>query len=213
MLLAEDLLILLVDSATTDRPRRRETKPLLAAALLMELAAAGRLGIYWDTRGKLFLTVEDTTPFGEQELDRTLAHAILMESETCTDVLLALVPGLHVRLLNRLVARGWLARRWLSRGWRPADLARREYLRGWLAAVLRGEWPMDWNSGALITLLEMAGATELVTSKPELAERAEAIATGNWPAGEVSEAFAAKCVQIVRYWSTHGATGFVGRQP
>jgi hypothetical protein len=213
MLLAEDLLVLLVKSATTARLRHSETKPVLAAALLMELATAGRLGTDWDGGGRLHLFVDDQSPLGDPELDAALALVARMDGETLLDVVLALVPDLHVRLLNRLVARGWLAGRPFLGGWRVADQSRRGYLHAWLNGVLRGVIPVDWGSGALITLLGLANATSLLTSDPALVARASAIAAGDWPAGTAAAAIAGTCADIVRYWLTHGPAGFVGSPP
>lgn len=73
MLLAEDLLILLVKRATVDPPRRGGTQAALAAAVLLEFAMAGRLGVDRDGAGRLHVFVDDHTPFGDPLLDGALA--------------------------------------------------------------------------------------------------------------------------------------------
>jgi hypothetical protein len=69
VLLAEDLLILLTKRMNVDPPRRGGTQAVLAAALLLELAKNGRLGVDWDGARRLhvFVAVAD----GEWPADET----------------------------------------------------------------------------------------------------------------------------------------------
>jgi len=158
VLLAEDLLILLVKRATGDPPRRGGTQALLAAAVLMELAMAGRLGVDRDGAGRLHVFVE----------------------------------------------RGVLTARSRMGIWRVADRARREHLRGWLAGVLLGRTAPDRGSAALISLLHMVYATSVVVGGSVAVARATAITDGDWPAGEVTEAIAEDCADIVNRWTSEG---------
>ena len=202
MLLAEDVLILLVKRASGNVPRRGGTQAALAAAVLMELAGAGRLGVDRDGAGRLHAFVDDHTPFGDPLLDSALAAVHSVDGELVLDAVHAVVPGLYIWLLNRLTERGMLTFR--LGGWWVADRTRREHLRHWLAGVLHGPSAPDWGSGALISVLHMLGATSLVVGGSVAGARATAIANGDWPANEVTSAIAEDCADIVLSWTSQG---------
>jgi hypothetical protein len=203
VLLAEDLLVLLVGRSATIVARFGGTQAALASALLMELAVADRLGIDRDGTGRLHIFVDDLTPLGDPLVDAALAEVATVDGETTYEVVRALVPGLYVHVLDRLVARGVLARRALG-GWRLVHSSRRDFLRAWLGDVLDGQVEPDWNSGALISLLDMLSAVKLIRTGSAAAERASVLAHGGWPAGEVTQAIATDCLDIVATWTSIG---------
>lgn len=202
MLLAEDVLILLVKRVTSNVPRRGGTQAALAAAVLMELAVAGRLGVDRDGAGRLHAFVDDHTPFGDPLLDGALTAVYAVDGELVLDAVHAVVPGLYIRLLDRLTMRGMLTFR--MGGWWVADRARREHLRHGLAGVLLGHSAPDWGSGALISVLHMLGATSVVVGGPVAGARATTIANGDWPADEVTRAIADDGAEIVLSWTSEG---------
>lgn len=191
MLLAEDLLVLLVPTAAGELPRRSGTQAALAAALLVELAGAGRLAVSDDATT---VTVLDPTPLGDEVLDAALAAA--EEPAEIGEMIDRLTPGLYVRLLDRLASRGLLTRstRLLTFGvvskhvWQVADHGRREHLRSWLAAVVLGHAPLDQWSGVLISLLDTLDATDELGLGKGHGLRIAEIAESGWTADEVTKA-------------------------
>lgn len=206
VLLAEDLLILLAKRVNVDPPRRGGTQAVLTAALLLELAKAGRLGVDRDGAGRLHVFVDDAAASGDALLDTALAAVGTVDGALVEDVVRAVVPGLHVRLLDRLAERGVLSARSRLGVWRLADRSRRDHLRTWLADVLLARAAPDWGSGALISLLHMVHATSVVAGGSPAAARATAIADGDWPADETTMAIAEDCADIVLHW-TAGSGG------
>lgn len=200
MLLAEDLLILLVKRATSNLPRREGTQAALATALLLELAAAGRLGVDRDGAGRLHIFVDNHNPTGDPLLDNALTGITTVDGQTALDVVNAIVPGLYVRLLHRLTDRGALIYR--LGGWWTADRTRRDHLIFCLADVLSGRTSVDRRSGALIALLDMMSATSVVATTKAARVQATAIANGNWPADDTTRAIAEACADIVWHWGS-----------
>src|SRR5690606_39029272 len=111
MIIAESMLLLLTDDTTgksvVDGTRRDIA---VAGAVIAEPATAGRLQAV--TSGGVFrrttLQVVDTTPFGDDVLDESLARAGASGSASPTAVLDRIRKGLRERLYDRLVARGVL---------------------------------------------------------------------------------------------------------
>lgn len=204
VLLAEDLLILLAKRVNVDPPRRGGTQAALAAALLLELAKAGRLGVDWDGARRLHVFADDHSPSGDDLFDSALAAVAAADGGLVVDVVRAVVPGLHVRVLDRLAARGVLTARSRMGIWRLADRTRRDHLRAWLSDVLLDRTAPDWGSGALISLLHMVSATSVVVSGRPAAARATAVADGDWPADETTKAIADDCANIVHHWASGG---------
>jgi len=191
MLLAEDLLVLLVPTAVGELPRRRGTQAALGAAVLVELAGAGRLAVSHDDSA---VTVVDPEPLGDEVLDAALAAA--PESTEIGQLIGLVVPGLYVRLLDRLVSRGLLMRstRPVTFGvaskhvWQVADHGRREELRSWLGGVVAGHTPLDQWSRALIGLLDALDALGELGLGTGYGQRIAEIVEGDWAADEVTKA-------------------------
>jgi golgi phosphoprotein 3 len=204
VLLAEELLILLIRESTGEIPKRTGTRRVLAAAVLAELAAAGRVAADVDPA---CLTVVNRAPLGDPVLDEALAA---IEPGPVTAVVRLVMPGLLVRLLDRLAAQGVLmprARRWVpvtSRFvWRVADTARREQLRARLAAVLLGEAQPDRWSATMIALLHAVDGVGEIVAEPAAQMRAEEISERHWPEGGVIKAVAEEIVPV--RWVMTGA--------
>jgi hypothetical protein len=204
VLLAEDLLILLAKRVNVDPPRLGGTQAALAAALLLELAKAGRLGVDRDGAGRLHVFADNRSLSGDALFDNALAAVAAADGGLVADVVQAVVPGLHVNVLDRLAERGVLTARSRIGIWRLADCTRRDQLRAWLADVLLDRIAPDWGSGALISLLHMVYATSVVVDGRSAAARATAIADGDWPADETTKAIADDCAKIVLHWTSGG---------
>lgn len=196
MLLAEDLLVLLVPTVVGELPRRAGTQAALAAAVLVELAGTGRLAVSDDDDDLVVVTVVDPTPLGDEILDAALAAA----PGEVSDLIEALMPGLYVRLLDRLASRGLLVRstRPLTFGvvskhvWQVADHEHREMLRRWLGGVVFGHTPPDQWSGVLLGMLDALNAIDElgVGNDPAVYDRISQLADGGWAGTEVTRAIA-----------------------
>jgi hypothetical protein len=185
VLIAEELLLLIVGRGCGELPRREGTQTALAAAVLVEVAASGRLAV-----DPLDVTIADDTPLDDPILDA------VREPGTVSELLR--IPGLYRRLLDRLTEQGVLTTttRWWTLGlasktvWRPADPTLRDELKEPLKAVLGGLSEPDVRTGTLIALLHAMDVLHTVLDRPgdEAMERAEEIADGDWPADEVTKA-------------------------
>ena len=197
MLIAEELLLLVVGKACGELPRRQGTQTALAAAVLIEVAASGRLAI-----DPPDVAIVDDTPLDDPILDA------VREPGTVRDLLHE--PGLYRRLLDRLTEQGVLTkvtRRWtfglMSRiVWRPADPALGDQRKGSLTTVLVGESQPDVRTGALISLLCAMDVLEKVLGSlsDEAMQRAEEIADGDW-ADEVTKVIISACKGTDSQWA------------
>lgn len=168
----------------------------LAAAVLIEVAASGRLAI--DPPN---VTIVDETPLDDPILDA------VREPGTTPDLIKATAPGLYRRLLDRLTEQGVLTKstRWWTLGlasktvWRPTDPTLRDDLHRTLATVLFGRSEPDGHTGALITLITALDVLDdlLDGHSEEATRRAEEIAAGDWPADEVTKAIVAASMESV----------------
>lgn len=199
-LLAEDLLLLLVDDATgkpvLDRTRLER---VLAGAVLVELMVAERLGLTGSAgpaRSRR-IVVLDFSPTGDDVLDEALtrlAGAPLRPGRAVEK----LVRDLRQTLLARIVAAG-LVREERGRAlgvfpttaWpavRPDHEAR---IRAQLRSVLVDGSRPDARISALVALLTAVDAVPKVVAVEDrraLVRRARSIAEGDWAARAVREA-------------------------
>jgi hypothetical protein len=160
MTAAEDFLLLAVGEGGGPLIGQLQLGCGLAAAVLVELADAGRLDI---ADGRVVL--RDPTPLGTPDEDAALAELGSAAGHDLQWWLRSLRPGLYDRILARQVARGVVT---LQRGRllgivpaanRPvADAAQVAALRERLSAVLDGQRPA---AGRDVALLAIAHATTL----------------------------------------------------
>ena len=208
-LIAEDLLLLLIDDATgklvLDRTRLERA---LAGAVLVELAMAERLAPAPQTgpvkAGRI--VVLDRRPTGDGLLDEALAR-LADKPHRPARAVEKLVKGLRQAVLTRLVDAGFVReehRRTMgvfpTTAW-PAVRAEHEAeLRSRLLAVLVEGRSPDARIAAVVALLTAVDAVPKVlpvADRKALVRRARAVAEGNWAARAVREAVDAVNAAVV----------------
>jgi hypothetical protein len=208
-LLAEDLLLLLVDDDTgkvvLDRTRLERA---LAGAVLVELALAGRLAPAPPggsvTEGRI--VVLDRRPTGNGLLDEALAR-LADKAHRPARAVEKLVKGLRQAILTRLVDAGFVReehRRAMgvfpTTTWPAVRPEHEAELRSRLRAVLVDGQAPDARTQAVISLLTAVDAVPkvlAVADRRALVRRARALAEGNWAATAVREAVDAVNAAVV----------------
>lgn len=202
-LVAEDLLLLLLDYETGKVGAADSAEAALGAAVLAELAILGAVTIEERTSRWRAPKVSVTGPAPQ---DRVLADAleVLAEHERADQDLVArLGRGLVETLGDRMADRGVLERResrllgMLPRTrWPAADTAHEASVREALTAVLvRGATP-DARTGALVALLWALDRAHRVvdrdgSSRREVRRRAQEVSEGAWADSRVRPAIQA----------------------
>ena len=209
MLIAEEYLLLALDEKS-GKPRVGSDVlgPALGGALVTELALRERVGVTpheagWNKRGRV--TIINTTPTDDLELDAALAKLVENEGRKVKDLLSEystkkrrLSHGVRERLLDRLAASGALVRTedtvlgFIPRTTWPAGDSRREddVRRRLQAALVDGTTPTE-RTVALIALLQVTGLlTKVVTTENKRALKAKAkeLTDGDWAAKAVKDA-------------------------
>ncbi|MDT0202763.1 GPP34 family phosphoprotein [Nocardioides sp. AE5] len=203
MLLAEDLLLLLLDDET-GKLDATWIDPLLGGAMLTELAAGEllevRKGGTW-SRAKVHV-LPGATPPGDPLL--TGALGVVAERErTAQDLVNRLGKGLKDALLARLAERGIIRLeegRFLgifpTKRWPTVDSSHEDEVRRHLAAaLLHGVTPTQ-HTAALVSLLHAADRAHKVLDNQglparQVKARAKEIAEGDWAAKAVRDAISA----------------------
>ena len=211
-LIAEDLLLLLLDDTLGTVSTWGKTDVVLGGAVLAELAVAGLVTV--DEKTPIWRTAKvhaaDPAP---AELDPLLAEALTTIAEkdrTASALVTRIGKGLEDRLAARLAERGVLERRdgkvlglFKRTTWPVADTAREEELRRAVTACLVEGAQPDERTGALIALLaaidqaHRAVAPTTTVKKRALEKRAKEIAEGQWAAKAVKDAVDAATAAVV----------------
>ena len=202
-LIAEDLLLLLLDDEKGTLAAADKIQPLLGGAPLLELALAERVEVAEKARRWSWAKVVVTgTPLGEPVLDEALAR-VAEKPRTAQDLVTRLGKGTKDRLLDRLVERGMVERhagRVLGivprTTWPARDARHEESVRALLqGALVQGLTP-DARTSALIALLAAIDHAHKVVDRGGLPARtvkarAKEISQGAWAAKAVRDAVAA----------------------
>jgi hypothetical protein len=207
MLIAEELLLLCLDGRTGQRSLGRDRlEPALGGALLAELAQLERIGVTppdagWNQRGRI--TITNTLPTDDVELDRAMATLIEREGKKAKDMISGLswyrlTKGLMPRLLDRLASAGVVVEErgtvlgFIPRTTYPTqDPGPEDEIRQRLQSALVGGFTPTERTAALAALLHAAGhLTKVVTSEDKklVRERGKALAEDYWPAKAVKDA-------------------------
>jgi len=197
-LLAEDLLLLLLDDET-GKPVRESTRldRALAGAVLLELALAGRVAPADESRPGGPLQVRT----GPAPDDPVLVDALARLGDRPVRAPRAvekLVRGLRPRLLDRLVQAGTLTETRATvlglfpvRRWPTARPEREAEVRAGLVRVLVDGAEPDQRSAALISMLVAIDAVARVVpvdDRRALVRRAREVAQGEWAGVAVRKA-------------------------
>lgn len=208
-LIAEDLLLLLLDDAT-GKPLLDSTRldRALAGAVLLELALAERVGPPVDARyGRDRISVVDRRATEDPLLDGALSRLDTTRPPAAARAVERLVKGTRQALLARIVAAGFVREehRTVLRifgvtRWPAARPDHEAMVRRRLHAVLVDGEPADQRTAALISLLVAVDAVPKVVSAPDrraLVRRAKAVADGEWAGAAVRKAVNAVNAAVV----------------
>lgn len=209
MLIAEDLLLLLTDDQS-GAPLADSTKlpSALAGAVLLELSLLNRIDVAGEgelvKRGRL--VIRDSSPTGDDILDKALSTLSQREGKRPRDVIRHLARGLRDDVYDRLVGRQ-LVRREEGRilgvfprnRWPAVDVTHEEALRRDIVeAVIKPSGEQKPNVGALVSLLTAVDKLTLVVpphsyglTKKDIRHRGKEITEGSWAPAAVKETVAA----------------------
>lgn len=202
-LIAEDLLLLLLDDKTGKIAATDRITAALGGALLLELALAERVEVGEKPgRWSAAKVVVVGTPLGEPMLDQALSMTA-DKPRSAQDLVDRLGKGTKEQLLDRLSSRGILERHedrvlglFPRTTWPAIDSRHEESVRTLLeGALLQGLTP-DARTSALIALLSAIDQAHKVVGHDDVPakqvkERAKDIADGAWAAKAVKDAVAA----------------------
>lgn len=214
-LIAEDLLLLLLDDDSGRLTGTSYPQTVLGGALLVELALTGAVDVgekqgFWRTA-----KVEARGTLPVDPLLRSSYDVVAEKPRSAQDLVNRLGKGARDALADRLVERGMLERvegrvlgLFPTTRWPAADSAHEEEVRRALATVLvEGEQPDD-RTGALVALLSAIDKAHRVVDGPRgpVRRRAKEIATGDWAAKAVRDAIQASTAAVTAA-ATAAATG------
>jgi hypothetical protein len=203
-LIAEDLLLLLLDDEKGTVAASDEVQPLLGGALLLELAMAERIEVAertsrWSTA--TVAVVEGATPD-----DPLLVDALAQVAEKprrAQDLVNRIGKGTKERLLHRLADRGLVERRegkvlglFPHTTWPATDARHEQEVRARLRDALVVGLTPDERTSALVALLAAIDHAHKVVDRGDVPardvkRRAKEIAEGAWAADAVKDAVAA----------------------
>lgn len=204
-LIAEDLLLLLLDDDSGRLSGTSYPATVLGGALLVELALTGAVDVgakqgFWRTA-----KVEARGTLPADPLLRSSYDVVAEKPRSAQDLVNRLGKGARDTLADRLVERGMLERvdgkvlgLFPTTRWPAADSAHEEEVRRALAIVLvKGEQPDD-RTGALVALLHAIDKAHKMVDGPrgEVRKRAKTIAQGDWAAQAVRDAIQASTAAV-----------------
>jgi len=202
-LVAEDLLLLLLDDETGALRASSQIRVALGGAVLAELALGGHVDIE-EKRGFWHVAkVRATGPRPEHPLLAEAWSTVAEKERSAQDLVNRLGKGLRERITEELARRGVLRREedrvlgvFPRTRWPAADSSHEDGVRRQLeAALLQGQDP-DPRTGSLVAILSAVDQAPKVLEHPglsngEVRKRAKAIARGDWAAQGVADAIAA----------------------
>jgi len=202
MLIAEDLLLLLLDDAS-GRPQTSQLELALGGGVLVELALDGAVEVaetsVW--RSSKVRPVPGAAP--EDPVLRAGLAVVAEKERSAQDLVQRLGKGLADTLAGRLVERGILERRddkvlglFSRTRWPARDSSHEERVRHALTAVLVAGSHPDPRTGALVALLHAVDRSHQSVPHEglragEVKRRAKEVAEGDWAAKAVKDAVAA----------------------
>ncbi len=203
-LIAEDLLLLLLDDDKGTLTATSYPQPILGGGVLIELALTGAVEV-GDKEG-FWRTAKVRVRPDAQPADPLLVDALALVDEKergAQDLVNRLGKGLKETLTARLEQRGILERRegrvlglFPRTTWPSVDSTHEQAVRRAIeASLVQGVTP-DERTGALIALLHAVGQAHKVVDRQglpasEVKARAKKISEGAWAAKAVKDAIAA----------------------
>lgn len=218
-LIAEDLLLVLLDDETGRSPSGLDLTTVLGGALLVELALVGAVEV--EDRTSFWNAAKVRVVPGVAVDDQLLADTLTVvgaKERTAQDLVGRLGKGLRDRLTERLAQAGILQRRdtkilglFPSATWPAVDRRRGQALqRDLVSALVEGNEP-DSRTGSLIALLVAVDQAHKVVpheglSAREVKARGKTVAEGQWAAKAVKKAIDAATAATIAA-ATAAATG------
>ncbi len=203
-LIAEDLLLVLLDDDKGTMAAASNARPLFGGALLVELALGEHVTVekqgFWHT-AKVYSAADAPLP-GDPLLVEALA-TIAEKPRSAQDLVQRIGKGVREQLLERLVGRGILERRdsrilglFPHTTWPAVDLRHEQDVRRRLQDVLVAGVDPDPRTGALVGLLAAVSHAHRVVdrgavSASDVRRRAKQVSEGAWAAKAVRDAVAA----------------------
>lgn len=218
VLIAEDLLLLLLDDETGRATASQELPAALGGALLVELALAGVVEV--EPKQGLFGSATVHRPGGEQPGDPVLGAALDVVEEkprSAQKLVERLSKGLKETLAERQVERGVLERRddkvlglFPRTTWPARDATYEASLRRRLEAVLTSAQQPDERTAAVLAMLSAIDQAHKVldhpgTSNADVRRRAQQVADGAWAAVAVKDSVQAAQMAAVAAIAAAGA--------
>lgn len=218
-LIAEDLLLLLLDDDSGKLTGTAYPQTSLGGALLIELALTGAVEVeekvkVW--RSTKVHPVEGRTP--EDPILRAGYDTVAARTRSAQELVEKLGKGLQEQLAERLVQRGVLDRRevkalgvFTRKRWPTADPSHERDVRFRLTAVLVQGVEPDERTAALIALLSAIDKAHKMVdhrglSKKVVRTRAKEISEGAWAAKAVKDAISAATAAV----ASVAAAGAIG---
>jgi len=220
ILIAEDMLLLLLDDESGKLTLTSYPQAVLGGALLVELAATGAAEV--EEKTSMWRSAKVRAVAGAAPADPVLraAHdAVAARPRTAQDLVQRLGKGTRDALTDRLAERGLLERRddrvlglFPRTRWPAVDSSHEQDVRRRLTAVLVQGVEPDERTGALVALLSAIDKPHKVVdheglSTGEVRKRAKRIAQGDWAAKAVRDAIAASTAAITAVAATSAAAG------
>lgn len=202
-LIAEDLLLLLLDDDSGSLTAAGQVQVALGGAVLAELALAEAVQV--EEKTSVWRTAK-VTASGPPPADPVLAraHALVVEKpRSAQDLVPRLGKGLRDELAARLVERGVLEERrdralgiFPRTRWPALDSAHEQEVRRGIDATLLAGTDPDPRTGVLVALLSALRVVHRVVdhegiSGHEVRKRATRVAEGQWAVKGVADAIAA----------------------
>jgi hypothetical protein len=221
-LIAEDLLLLLLDDAS-GRAQTNQLQVALGGAVLVELALAEAVVVEEKTSMWRAAKVR-VAPSAEAE-DPVLRDALALIAEkerSAQDLVDRLGRGLAETLGTRLVERGILERREdrllgiIPRTrWPARDVSHEDGVRRGLTAILVEGAQPETRTGALVALLYAVDCAHKTVphegiSNGDVRRRAKQIAEGDWAAKAVRDAIQASTAAMIAVVAATGAATAAG---
>ncbi|ABL80899.1 MULTISPECIES: GPP34 family phosphoprotein [unclassified Nocardioides] len=222
-LIAEDLLLLLLDDESGKLTLTSYPQAVLGGALLVELASAGAVEVEEQTGVWHSAKVRALPGAAPQDaVLRTAYDVVAAKPRTAHDLVDRLGKGTREALAERLGARGILERHddrvlglFPRTRWPAVDSSREQEVRRQLTAVLVQGVEPDERTGALVALLSAIDKPHQVVdheglSAGQVRKRAKQVAKGDWAAKAVRDAITASTAAITAVAATTAAAAAAG---
>lgn len=220
ILIAEDMLLLLLDDESGKLTLTSYPQTVLGGALLVELAITGAVEV--EEKTSVWRSVKVRAVAGAAPADPVLRAAydvIADRPRTAQDLVQRLGKGARDALADRLAERGLLERHddrvlglFPRTRWPAVDASHEQEVRRQLTAALVQGVDPDERTGALVALLSAIDKPHKVVdheglSAGEVRKRAKTIAKGDWAATAVRDAITASTAAITAVAATSAAAG------